>query len=463
MKLKESHMNIEIPPQESSRKSVIDSGILRLIAQSMVTKVLMLLLRLGRNAILARALGPSARGLFALISALPELISAIGNLGVATSAGYYTAQPGANIRSITGSVSLFVVIVGSLLGALTYGLLATGLLIKDEDTLLADFMWIVALCVPLVLFKMINSNLLLSLGRVGNVNLLRLIESLVPLVLFLLLWYVFKLEALAAAIWSWFITFVLVFGISIIYWGLYHIAPRLPSAIFFKQLLRFGIKSHFDTLFQTMLLRIDYLFVGALLGAGPLGYYAMATAAAELLLIVPESIALPLSSVILGRQKEKSRYTPLSLKIILLCMSVSALALAGLGETLIRILFGQTYLPSYEPMLWLLPGLIGLSICGILRLEVLAHGKPGTVSLIAGAAVAVNLVLNSILIPIMGVNGAALSSTIAYWAGSLMLFRYYMKLTGLKVSGILLFSSDEKKLLATFFARFARLRLKQRG
>ncbi len=33
----------------------------------------------------------------------------------------------------------------------------------------------------------------------------------------------------------------------------------------FKEMLRYGLRGHFDTLFQAVLLRIDYLFIGAII------------------------------------------------------------------------------------------------------------------------------------------------------------------------------------------------------
>ena len=52
------------------------SHYLKHLALSMGTKLAMIALRLLRNVLLARILGPSERGLFALLSTLPDLISA---------------------------------------------------------------------------------------------------------------------------------------------------------------------------------------------------------------------------------------------------------------------------------------------------------------------------------------------------------------------------------------------------
>jgi O-antigen/teichoic acid export membrane protein len=51
------------------------SHYLKHLALSMGTKLAMIALRLLRNVLLARILGPSERGLFALLSTLPDLIA----------------------------------------------------------------------------------------------------------------------------------------------------------------------------------------------------------------------------------------------------------------------------------------------------------------------------------------------------------------------------------------------------
>ena len=54
---------------------------------TMGTRLSMIALRLIRNILLARLLGPADRGLFAFLSALPELIAAVTSGGLNTAVG----------------------------------------------------------------------------------------------------------------------------------------------------------------------------------------------------------------------------------------------------------------------------------------------------------------------------------------------------------------------------------------
>ena len=65
---------------------------LKHLALSMGTSLAMIGLRLLRNVLLARILGPSERGLFALFSTLPDLISAATSGGLNSAVGYQAAQ-----------------------------------------------------------------------------------------------------------------------------------------------------------------------------------------------------------------------------------------------------------------------------------------------------------------------------------------------------------------------------------
>src|SRR5207253_4902080 len=134
-----------------------------------------------------------------------------------------------------------------------------------------------------------------------------------------------------------------------------------------KELLHYSAKSHPDLLFQQVILRSDYLFISAILGTTALGHYAMASAAAELLLIVPEAVTTPLMKRLLQQEQGIERLTPLALRLTATVMICACLSMALIGEWLIVTLFGVAYQPAYPALLALLPGLLGLCYASILR------------------------------------------------------------------------------------------------
>jgi len=402
---------------------------LRHLALSMGTKLAMIALRLLRNVLLARILGPSERGLFALLSTLPDLISAATSGGLNSAVGYQAAK-----QRDMGLLLTQVLVYGCLLaGVLT---LACVFLVREfgaelEVTVqLGLLAWLLLLAVPMTVLKSGLLTLHNASGGVGVFNALRLTESLAPLLLFLGLFWMWRDEALEAALISWLCGIALVLAL-----GLWWLRRQHPLALRWdrrgqRELLSYSAKSHPDLLFQQLILRSDYLFIGALLGSTALGHYAMASAAAELLLIVPEAVTTPLMKRLLQQDAGMERITPLALRLTATVMLGACLGMALIGHWLIVTLFGAEYAPAYPALLALLPGLLGLCYASILRLDLLGKNRPGTVSLMMGAGAALNLVLNIMLIPPWGIVGAAAASSIAYLAVTGAMLVLYCRLSG---------------------------------
>ncbi|MBI6952871.1 oligosaccharide flippase family protein [Pseudomonas sp. CCOS 191] len=410
---------------------------LRHLALSMGTKLAMIALRLLRNVLLARILGPSERGLFALLSTLPDLISAATSGGLNSAVGYQAAK-----QRDMGLLLTQVLVYGCLLaGVLT---LACVFLVREfganlEVTMqLGLLAWLLLLAVPMTVLKSGLLTLHNASGGVGAFNALRLTESLAPLLLFLGLFWMWRDEALEAALISWLCGIALVLAL-----GLWWLRRQYPLALRWdrsgqRELLSYSAKSHPDLLFQQLILRSDYLFIGALLGSTALGHYAMASAAAELLLIVPEAVTTPLMKRLLQQDAGMERITPLALRLTATVMLGACLGMALIGHWLIVTLFGADYAPAYPALLALLPGLLGLCYASILRLDLLGKNRPGTVSLMMGAGAALNLVLNIFLIPAWGIVGAAAASSIAYLAVTVTMLVLYCRLSGVPLGQTLI-------------------------
>ncbi|WP_433887140.1 oligosaccharide flippase family protein [Pseudomonas vranovensis] len=405
------------------------SHYVRHLLLSMGTRLAMIALRLMRNVLLARILGPSERGLFALLSTLPDLISAATSGGLNTAVGYQAAKQ----RSM-GLLLSQVLIYGCLVaGALTLVCVALAREFGTElevTTQLGLLAWLLLLAVPLTVLKSGLLTLHNATGGVGAFNALRLTESLVPLLLFVGLFWMWQHAALEAALISWLLGLSLVVMLGLYWLGRQHSIRLCWDRSGQRELLSYSAKSHPDLLFQQVILRSDYLFISAMLGSAALGHYAMASAAAELLLIVPEAVTTPLMKRLLQQDAGMDKLTPLALRLTATVMLGACLSMALIGEWLIVTLFGAEYQPAYPALLALLPGLFGLCYASILRLDLLGKNRPGTVSLMMGLGAALNLLLNVLLIPAYGIVGAAAASSIAYLAVTLAMLLLYCKLSG---------------------------------
>ena len=408
------------------------SNYLKHLALSMGTKLAMIALRLLRNVLLARILGPSERGLFALLSALPDLISAATSGGLNSAVGYQAAKQ-RPMGLLLSQVLLFGCLLAALLTLLVVALTREFGSELDITTQLGLLAWLLLLAVPLTVLKSGLLTLHNASGGVVAFNALRLIESLAPLLVFLALFWMWKSAALEAALISWLTGISLVVLAGWVWLKREHPLSLQWDRASQNELLRYGVRSHPDLLFQQVILRSDYLFIGALLGTTALGHYAMASAAAELLLIVPEAVTTPLMKRLLQQEAGIEKVTPLALRLTATVMLGACLSMAVVGEWLIVTLFGEAYQPAYPALLALLPGLLGLCYMSILRLDLLGKNRPGTISLLMGLSALLNLALNVLLIPTYGIVGAAAASSIAYLAVTLALLVVYCRLSHVPV------------------------------
>jgi len=419
---------------------------LRHMLQSVGTNLAMLVLRLLRNVLLARILGPADRGLFALLSALPELIGAVTSGGLNSAVGYQAARQHPmglllTLMLIYGCVASAIV---TLLGLQVLQNFGQELEITQQ---LGHFAWLLLLAVPLYVLKSALLTLHNADGKVGAFNSLRLLESLTPLLLFLGLFWMWQHAALSAALIGWLGGLGLVVATGLCLLARYHCIRLRWDPDSQGKLLRFGGKSHPDVLFQQVLLRADYLLIGLMLDSQALGYYAMATAAAELLFIVPEAVTTPLMKRLLQQGDGIEQLTPMALRLTGTVMLAACLGMGLVGEWLIVLLFGDAYRPAYPALLALLPGVFALCYSSILRLDLLGKHRPGTLSIFAGGAALLNLLLALVLIPRWGIVGASIASSIAYGILALAMLLLYCRIGSASIGQILLVLPSDLRLL----------------
>src|SRR5690554_6422106 len=137
----------------------------RQMLQSVGTSLAMLVLRLARNILLARILGPADRGLFALLSAMPEMIGGITSGGLNTALGYQSAR-----QRPMGALLALVLVYGCLFSALAtlVGVVLLRSLGQELDLAreLGQLAWLLLLVVPLFVLKSALFNLHNADGRV---------------------------------------------------------------------------------------------------------------------------------------------------------------------------------------------------------------------------------------------------------------------------------------------------------
>ena len=133
-----------------------------------------------------------------------------------------------------------------------------------------------------------------------------------------------------------------------------------------------------------------------------------------------------------GDLQKLQRVITASTRAVLIISLPVALVLILWGDVLIRLVFGAEYTPASTALTILCMGQLINTSSGsvVLVLNMTGHDKE-TVKGIAVALI-INVLLALALVPLYGLNGAALSSAMSLTAWNLILIRLTYKCTGLR-------------------------------
>ena len=106
-------------------------------------------------------------------------------------------------------------------------------------------------------------------------------------------------------------------------------------------------------------------------------------------------------------------------------------------------------------MVILLIGIIFASIGKVAPAYFYTKGRPNIHLIVAAIVLVINLLLNFVLIPTIGINGAALASTISYLFYGLI-YVLMLKKDGISIKQLLIIQKDDLKNLKQILPKVAR-------
>jgi O-antigen/teichoic acid export membrane protein len=194
---------------------------------------------------------------------------------------------------------------------------------------------------------------------------------------------------------------------------------RTPDSFPARRLLSFNAGSFILFALYVSILHLDVLLIQWFRGSEATAVYKAALTVAEFLWFVPRILQVTLvhSTSELWSDGDRERVTEVSARTTRYTLALTLLmviGLAALSRPFVTTYYGADFAPAVEPLLILLPG----ALCFAIARPILAVGQGNgdlrqLVYATAGAAV-VNLVGNLLLIPRLGIGGAAVATTAGY-------------------------------------------------
>ena len=367
---------------------------------------------LGASVVIARALGPAGRGLYAFPLALLAVVMAVSTLGL-EHANIYLAGKGVPVRDLWASGTRASVAIGATACIIVTS--AYGLAGGDAFGGL-PFLWIAVTVaqVPLLLQILYRSSALQLDGRAAvgatAAAMGAVVHAAVTLVLYanamLTPFRVLILTAVAnGTAWGW----VTLAGHRL---GLIGARSRWEDL---RRALRFGVRAYGGLVFFFLLLRVDHLLVQRILGYRQLGLYALAVTLAELLWLVSDPFAVSvIAHQVRAAPGEERRLAFATARLGITFAGVASVVAWVSAPYAVRTLYGDGFEGAVTPFRLLLPGVVALAAYRPLATALLRQGRPMVATAFGLAALVGNVVANAVLLPSIGLVGAALSSSITY-------------------------------------------------
>lgn len=412
-------------------------------------QVAMNILGLATTVVTARYLGPHDRGLFQLLTLLPQTLSNFVKLGIPQANVYFMRRKGATASEVVSNSLWFAIGMGIPIAVLCYvfqdGL--RNMFFKDAPP---ETLPPVLVLLPFVLFQQYLLGVAQAQQRFQEYNFQQIMPTVLSLVGMVISLVMLQQGLMAAVVIQTVILIIVVVWLAIRVNRTAAIRLKWNGQLGRSQ-LAFGVKSGAQQMAGTLHMRVDQYMIAAMLDPSQLAQYGIAVKMAEFLLKIPDATGTALYPRLAGASEHDAHQATLRVcRITLALATVCWIGFALLGPAVIRLLFGPQYYAAIIPMELMLPGIVTMSLYHILTRNFTSRNKQQVNLVSACTALSVNFGLNWFLIPRYGISGAAVSTAVSYSLAAFVLLYVFMRESGCSLADTVIIKPEEVSNLWRF-------------
>lgn len=413
--------------------------------------------------IVARALNPEGKGIYALAGLLPALLMYFTSVGLGAAAAFYVAS-GKYPADLTFGNGVLCVLAHSACAVL----IGLGLVLFAKEKLFAGidtkYLLLALLIVPSQLYLAFVLPILLGLQKIWVYSILQVLRVVTLLGMTLIILTGLKggvagalvaeaLASLSISVASFFVVLRETKGICL----------KLDKG-YLKDAYRYGGRLYAGSILLFLNGRSSLLLLNWYLNPAMVGFFTLGVGLSEKVWLVADAVGTVLFPKIASEKAEdrKNAFTPFVFRGTLLIVTLVSFLLYVLAEWLVTLLYSTTFLPSVTPFRILLIGVVASSGWRILQSDLNGRGRPGLAAGIMAVSLLVNIALNLALIPRLGITGAAWAAVFsAVTSVSLGMF-VFRRVSGVPVQDLILLRTSDFRAYRRFVSSVAigiRLRL----
>lgn len=406
------------------RNASLQSDFLRKTSGTMIAKVIIGSLGAVSSILLARLLGPEARGTFGIALQLSTLGVQIGCLGIHSSNLFYSAKDSSKVPVIVGNSLLLSVVLGIVVILLMSGFFYA---FPDYRPLEGDILTLALLWVPIGIAYLLVQNILPGVQDIKGYNYSEIAFRIIGVLLFLIVIALFKTYSIEVIYSTTFIPPLLV-----TIWVVWKLRKYGKISVSFKEMrlsISYATRIYIAMIFAFVMLRANLFMIKDMLSVKEAGIYSVVMNLSDLFSMISVSFGMILFAKSSSLQDNVKRWN-MTLKSALLCSVILLITFAiyYLNDSfIINTLYGIEFESAVTPSNYLLIGMFCMGIQTIFMQYLASIGLPKITLYLWGLGAGLAIVLNYIFIPKFGLNGASIASSITYgvFAISVMICAFY--------------------------------------
>lgn len=405
-----------------------------------------------------RYLGPGGAGVYFVLINVATTATALGHLSL-EQAHVSACARGWDVRDLASNAIVIGLATGCLSALAAWSLvrlLGPGVVPLEDEYLLLAFS---LLAVPAKVVVLYLSGLLALDDRIGRVNVANLLGSAIQCLLTMVLVLMGRLTSTAVIIlWTAAASIPLLVLIDSFKTRLRNLSVGLA-----RKTVALGLRYHVGMVSLFLLFRVDILLLNAQMSKAQVGLYALAVTLVELTYILSDSLAqVVLPRQVMGSLADAGVFTARVIRVNFLGAVGSLTAVLFLGPWLVPITFGEAFAGSLPAVISLAPGIVALATIRAVGGFLIRLDRPWVVSSATVAAMLVNVALNLLLIPNLGIVGSGIASSAAYIMLAVFYLGWLLRASGLatrelmpRISDIGELTGPARRRLTGWWARFS--------
>lgn len=417
-----------------------------------IARIIPLFISIGSQSCLAWVLGPSDRGSYAVCLIFASLLAVSFAFSMDVAIQYYVASK--KMKVVEGvSIALSYIVIGSLL-AITLGVIMMHMRLSFFTKASKESFYIALVCVPIIMLTSLFSFLLIGLRQFKWMAIFTVCQSAIQLIGIILLVSLFDLGVNGALYTVLFAGLVVIAMNFIFLRKKYKLTLVWPTIDHTRLIFLYGIRYYLARFSNIINFQIGTIVLAFFVSRSEIGFFAIGTRLIAYVLIIPDVLSNALMPRIASDSNGRADLVAQAIRLSGTVCGLALIILLLISKPVVRILLSPVFLPIV-PLMWILaPGIFVRCISKITIPYFKGTNRPGISSIAMVSGVVTNILLLFILLPLMGLQGAALAMTIGCFVSSIILITRFHSISVLPFAKLWKYERKDLAILTDILQKF---------